>query len=84
MDETHVHWNGSDPQVVDILSTAVEMYVDQDDPIGVVRVRASGSLATGVAVPTSNDWQPVPGTGLEARGDASDMSGLVRLRVAAV
>jgi hypothetical protein len=52
-----------------------------DDPIGLIRICAVGSIETGLALPTEG-WEAIPGTDpiLEARMDAHYPSDYIRVR----
>ena len=82
--EGHVHFNPGS------LATMVN-YADQDmeitpggseDPIGSLYVKAVGESGAGLFIPTMG-WELVPGTSpaLEARADAHDPVGYLRIRV---
>lgn len=83
--EGHIHWSTSS-------TTATANFAEQDlellpgtseDPEGSVRIRATGDTGPGLHIPTEG-WETVPGTSpaLEARADANDPMGYVRLRIA--
>lgn len=83
--EGHIHWNS--------IAVRIEVnYADQDlelirgrteDPQGSVRIRAAGDGTMGLHIPTEG-WEAIPGTSpvLEARADAIDPIGYLRIRVA--
>lgn len=89
-DEGHLHWDGSADSTINYLGQELQltsevsnMSVVTSDPIGTVRIRLSGSVVTGLALP-SDGWQPVPGTApsLEARQDGHYPIGYIRIRQA--
>lgn len=88
--EGHIHWGGSADSTVNYLGQELQLTAEVSnmeivpvDPIGTIRIRLSGSLLTGLALP-SNNWETVPGTApaLEARMDASYPIGYIRIRQA--
>jgi hypothetical protein len=88
--EGHVHWDGSADSTVNYLGQELQltsevgnMAVVGVDPIGTVRIRLSGSVVTGLALP-SDGWEAVPGTApvLEARQDGHYPVGYIRIRQA--
>jgi hypothetical protein len=88
--EGHIHWGGSSDETVNYLGQELQltsevsnMSVVGSDPIGTVRIRLSGSVVTGLSLP-SDGWQAVPGTSpvLEARMDGHYPVGYIRIRQA--
>lgn len=84
-DECHIHWNTfSAFTEINCIEQDLELTAgDSGDPLGTVRVRAAGETGPGLAIPTMG-WEAVPGTSpaLEARADALDPVGYIRVRVA--
>lgn len=83
--EGHVHWASLvRATTVNFANQDLELTIGREgDPEGCVRVRALGSDAEGLHIPTDG-WEAVPGTSpaLEARSDANDPIGFLRLREA--
>lgn len=90
--EGHVHWDGSADSTVNYLGQELQLTSEVGnmtvstvlvDPIGTVRIRLSGSVVTGLALP-SDGWEAVPGTApvLEARQDGRYPVGYIRIRQA--
>lgn len=90
--EGHVHWSGVADETISYLDQDLQLTSNAsnikplavntgDDPIGTVRIRALGSVETGLALP-SDGWEPIPGTVpvLEARVDANYAIGYIRIR----
>lgn len=90
--EGHIHWNTLSPitqvnyaeQDLELTAETSNMAnVVKQDPGGTVRIRAAGFGSQGLAIPTEG-WQAIPGTSptLQARADAADQVGYIRIRVA--
>lgn len=83
--EGHIHWNGFlDVTDVNYAEQDLELVKGSgDDPQGLVRIRAAEEQTGGLAIPTMG-WETIPGTSptLEARADAVDQVGHIRIRVA--
>lgn len=88
IEATHIHWDGTALSVVSILGQDVELTAEvsnavivRTDPIGTVRIRANGSVLTGLATPT-NGWEVIPGTSpvLEANATGFDAVGYIQIR----
>lgn len=83
--EGHVHWSAHATSAeVGFAEQALEIYSGNGaDPQGSMRVRAVGEPGEGLHIPTEG-WESVPGTSptLEARADAIDPIGYLRLRIA--
>lgn len=88
--EGHIHWSGLPDDTIGFLGQELQLTSEVSnmttvkvDPAGTVRIRAAGSVLTGLALPTDG-WEPVPGTApvLEARADGHYMVGYIRLRLA--
>jgi len=93
--EGHVHWSGVADETIAYLDQELQLTSNVsnvnnvallavgtgDDPIGLIRIRAVGSVETGLALPTDG-WEPIPGTSpvLEARVDANYAIGYIRIR----
>lgn len=88
---THIHWDGTPLSVVNVLGQNLELTAEvsnaiivRTDPIGTVRIRANGSVLTGLATPT-NGWEAIPGTSpvLEANATGFDAVGYIQIRESA-
>jgi len=90
--EGHVHWSGVADETINYLGQDLQLTSNVsnvkpvsvspgDDPIGTIRIRALGSVETGLALP-SDGWELIPGTSpaLEARVDANYAIGYIRIR----
>lgn len=86
--EGHIHWGGLPDETVNYLGQELELTSEvsnavsvKADPIGTIRIRLDGQVATGLALPTEG-WEAIPGTDplLEARMDGHYPTGYVRIR----
>lgn len=86
--EGHIHWSGSSDETVNYLGQELQLTSEVSnaitarvDPIGTIRIRLSGSVEAGLALP-SEGWGAIPGTlpTLEARADGHYPTGYIRIR----
>jgi hypothetical protein len=91
--EGHIHWSGVPDETINYLGQDLQLTSNVsnmkstaagpgDDPIGLIRIRALGFGGTGLALPTDDGWELIPGTSpaLEARVDANYAIGYIRVR----
>ena len=88
-DDGHFHWGGAASEHVTYLGQEMEMTTGEpDDPPGMIRIRAVGSVEQGLALPNSSPrsprWNAVPGTSpvIEVRQDAHYPPSYVLARLA--
>lgn len=88
--EGHIHWDGSANSTVNYLGQELQLASEVSnkatvniDPIGTIRIRLSGSVLTGLPIPTDG-WQAIPGTSpiLEANAAGHYPVGYIRVRAA--
>jgi hypothetical protein len=93
--EGHIHWTGTPNETVTFLNQEIQMTSERTnmsttlvDPVGTVRIKASGFANPGVALPNSSasepTWTTIPGTSpaLEVRVDGHYPMGYIRIRQA--
>lgn len=88
--EGHIHWSGTADETVNYLGQELQLtseisnkLVTKIDPVGTIRIRLSGSVTIGLALPTDG-WQNVPDTlpVLQVRVDGHHQVGYIRIRLA--
>lgn len=88
--EGHIHWTGAmlDEQAYLGQSLTISAAQETGDPIGTIRIMATGFAGTGLVLPNSTHtepvWSPIPGTSpvLEVRQDGHYQANFIRIRQA--
>ena len=84
-----IYWDGSANSTANYLGQELQLTAEvsnaviiHTDPIGTIRLRANGSVLTGLAIPT-NGWEAIPDTSppMQARADAQTPVGPIRVRL---
>lgn len=86
--EGHIHWTGAPVEEQAYLgqSLTVSAIPETGDPIGAIRIKATGYVGSGVFLPNSSHdapvWSVVPGTApvLEVRQDGHYRGNFIRIR----
>lgn len=89
-DEGHIHWTGAPVEEQSYLGQSLNLsgIPEEGDPIGGVRVKATGYIGVGLFLPNSTHeepvWSPIPGTAptLEVRQDGHYRGNFIRVRLA--